>query len=147
MVNPKGSTRLGTASSMDAAASAAARAAASLPSSASLPPCETGDSGAPVTTSLATAASSAVSDESGAPTTSLGLTWSDTDAPMVIDDEAAPYNGNSAATRGEDSTNGGRHDGVDEDASASRPSPEGDVPAAEFDRSEGDVESSIMTWQ
>lgn len=130
---------------MDAAASAAARAAASLPSSASWPPCETGDSGASVTTSLATAASSsAVSDESGAPTTSLGLTWSDTDAPMVVDDEAAPYNGNSAATRGEDSTNGGRH-GVDEDASASRPSPEGDVPAAEFDRSEGDVDSSIMT--
>ena len=110
MVNPKVSTGLRTASSMEAVASAAA----SLASSAF--PCETDESGAPVTFSLGTAWS-AVSDERHAPTTSLGLTWSN-EEPMVVDDEAAPYNGNSAARRGEDSTNGGRHDDGDEDATA-----------------------------
>ena len=57
----------------------------------------------------------------------------------MVDDEAAPYNSNSAARRGEDSTNGGRHDDGDEGATASRASPQGNVPAVEFDRSEGEM--------
>lgn len=77
------------------------------------------------------------------------LTWSNEEPTgegqeaMVVDDEAAPYNGSLAARRGEDSTNGGRHDG-DEDATASRASPQGNVPAVEFDRSEGEM--IVVTW-
>ena len=109
---------------------AAASAAASLASSASLPPCETDKSGAPVT-SLG-AAWSAVSDERHAPTTSLGLTWSN-EEPMVVDDDVARYNGN--ARRGEDSSR--RNDDGDEDTTASRACPQGNVVAVECDRSEG----------
>ena len=133
MVTPKVSTELRTASSIDAAASAAA----SLASLDSLPPCETDERGAPVTSSLGTAWS-AVSDERHAPTISPGFTWSN-EEPMVVDDEAAPYNSNSAARRGEDSTNGGRHEDGDEDATASHASPQDNVPAVEFDRSEGEI--------
>ena len=53
--------------------------------------------GAPVTSSLGTAWS-AVSDERHAPTTSLGLTWSN-EEPMMVDDQAALYNDKSAARR------------------------------------------------
>eukprot|EP00904_Undaria_pinnatifida_P012327 jgi/Undpi1/8224/HiC_scaffold_25.g10694.m1 len=110
---------------------AAASAAAILASSASLPPCETDESGAPVT-SLGTAWS-AVSDERHAPTTSLRLTWSN-EEPMVVDDDVARYNGNSAARRGKDS--GRRNDDGDEDAIASRACPQGNMVAAEGDRPE-----------
>ena len=58
---------------------------------------------------------------------------------MVVDDEAAPYNSNSAAKRGEDSTSGGRHEDGNEDATASRASHQDNVPAVEFDRSEGEM--------
>ena len=113
---------------------AAASAAAILASSASLPPCETNESGAPVT-SLGTAWS-AVSDERHAPTTSLRLTWSN-EEPMVVDDDVVRYNGNSAARRGKDS--GRRNDDGDEDAIASRACPQGRMVAAEGDRPEGEM--------
>ena len=113
---------------------AAASAAAILASSASLPPCETDENGPPVT-SLETAWSAA-SDERHAPTTSLGLTWSN-EEPIAVDDDVARYNGNSAARQGEDS--GRRNDDGDEDATASRACPQGNVVAVECDRSEGEM--------
>ena len=56
---------------------------------------------------------------------------------MVVHDDVARYNGNSAVRRGEDS--GRRNDEGDEDATASRAYPQGNVVAVECDRSEGEM--------
>lgn len=87
-----------------------------------MPICETDEGGAPTTTARGTAGSRGSETRDEEPT---GEEAEDT----IVDDDAAPYN-----------TSAVRHD---EDATASRAAAQGNVPAVQFDRSEGEIQRSF----